>query len=357
MRSITAVIAAALSVSIIFLSTVMYDSFLYLVDYQFNQVAQSDADIGLADARSASALYEAAMLPGVDRVEPVLGVGCDLSHGPYSRRLGITGLSSGHRLTTPRHADGSLIHIPSSGLVLSRKLAELLDAHVGDTLRVTPVRGRRETRTARVAAIADTFLGLDCYADIRYLGELVGESLAVNSVQMAVNPAATDELFEAVKQLPGAQNLTVRADAQANIEKTLVETSLFSIGILVIFAGSIALGSTVTNTLVEISDREREIATLRVLGYRPGQIAGIIFRQNALTFTIGALLGLPLGYAMTAAMAKAYNTELYRMPVVVRPAMVGLTLALACLFMAVAQVIVYRQVCKLDWLDRINVKE
>ena len=356
-RTFTSIVASALAVSIIFMAMVMYDSFLYLVDYQFEKVSHSDVDIGLRDEESVDALLEARELPAVDYAEPMFGIVCDLRHGPDSRRMSISGLTPDHRLITPMCADGDPIRIPREGLVLSSKLAELLHADIGDRLDLTPVRGRRETVQVRVASIVDSFLGLDCYADQRYLSSLVGEALAVNAVQASINPAELQNLYRRIKDLPNARNLTVRADAKQNIEKTLIETSVFSIGLMVIFAGVIAFGSTLNNALIEIGDRIREISTLRVLGYRPGQIAAMMFRQALVTFTVGVLLSFPLGLAMIHSIASAYDSELYRMPVVVRPVLVVVTLGLAFLFLATAQVFVYRQIKKLDWLEGVKVKE
>ncbi|MCB9849446.1 MAG: ABC transporter permease [Phycisphaerales bacterium] len=356
-RSVTAIVATALATAITFMALAMYDSFLYLVDYQFDMVAHSDVDIGMRDEASMPALYESRALPGVDEAEPVLGVRCDLQHGAQSRRMTVTGLSTEHRLTTPRDASGEAIQIPDEGLVLSRKLAELLDARVGDVIELTPVRGRRETRNVHVASIVKSFLGIDCYADLHYLSRIVGESLAVNSIQLAVDPVQSAALFREIKELPNAQGLSVRADAKHNIEKTLVETSVFSIGLMVIFAGVISFGSTLNNALVEIGDRIREISTLRVLGYRPGQVAGILFRQSAVTFLVGLLLAFPLGYGMVKLVAAAYDSELYRMPVIIRPVTVVLTAVLAVGFLLVAQWIVYRQIAKLDWRAGVQVKE
>jgi putative ABC transport system permease protein len=126
---------------------------------------------------------------------------------------------------------------------------------------------------------------------------------------------------------------------------------------MVIGAGFIAFGSTVTTALIEIGDRLREISTFRVLGYTPGQIAGILFRQTVVTFAVGVILALPLGYAMTRMIASAYNSELYRVPVLVRPGVVVLTIVLAIGFMLAAQGIVYLQIRKLDWLEGVKVKE
>ncbi|UCC30546.1 MAG: FtsX-like permease family protein [Phycisphaerales bacterium] len=356
-RTLTAVIATALSTAIIFMSMATYDAFLYLVDYQFDKVAHSDVDIGLRDEKSVLALFESRALPGVDYAEPLLGLRCDLRHGRNARRMTIIGLSSRHRLITPLRADGKPVQIPGEGLVLSRKLAELLGVRLGDSLELTPVRGRRETSRVRVASIVETFLGMDCYADVRYLSRIVGESLAVNSVQLAVSAPQVPVLYEAIKELPNAQGLSVRTDAKDIIETTLVETSLFSIGVMVLFAGMIAFGSTVNNALIEIGDRIREISTLRVLGYRPGQIAGILFRESMLTFMAGLALACPLGYGMLHLIAAAYDSELYRMPVVIRPIVVLYTFVLVALFVLLAQWIVLLQIRKLDWLQGMKVKE
>lgn len=356
-RTITAVIAMALSTSIMYLALASFDSFMYLVDHHFDLVDRSDVDIGLRDEASISALYEARDLPGVDYAEPVLSERCDLRHGRNGRRINITGLSGGHRLTVPVDRRERPIAIPESGLVLSRKLAELLDVKAGDTVELTPVRGRRLTRSVRVAATAESFLGLDCYADIRYLSEVVGESFAVNALQLSVSPANEQALFARVKELPIAQGLSVRRDAKENIESTLVDTSRVSLGLMIAFAGMIAFGSAVNNALIEIGDRRRELSTLRVLGYRPGEIASILFRQSLFCSAIGMVLAIPIGIAAQWLLSAAYNSELYRMPLVVRANVIVYTLVLAAGFMLLAQWVVHRQIVRLDWLAGVQVKE
>jgi putative ABC transport system permease protein len=176
-------------------------------------------------------------------------------------------------------------------------------------------------------------------------------------VQLAVSGPDRSALFKAIKDLPNAQGLSVRADAKENIEQTLIKTSVFSIGLMVIFAGIIAFGSTLNAALVEIGDRVREISTLRVLGYSPREVWGILLRQSMITFVLGVVLAFPLGLAMVHGLSTAYNTELYRMPVVIRPVVVGYTVGLAVLFVMLAQAIGYWQVRKLDWLEGVQVKE
>lgn len=356
-RTGTVAFSSALATSIIFMSLAMYDAMFFLVDFQFEQVLRSDVDIGMRDARSRAAVFEARRLPGVDEAEPVLGLTCDVRHGRRSRRLTILGLSHDHDLTVPRTPDLEPVVIPREGLVFSKELAEMLGVEPGDTLSLTPIRGRRQTVRARLASVAETYLGLASYADLDYLSRIVGEAAAVNSLQLAVNNAAIEELYREVKELPNAQGLSRRADTRENIEATMLETMTASLGMMILLAGVIAFGSMLNGSLIEIADRTRDIATFRVLGYRPGQVAGIFFRQNMIVFALGLALGLPLGYAMVRGAVQAYDSELFRMPVVVKRQTVVITAVISIVFILIAQAFVYRQILRMDWQEGVKVKE
>ncbi len=356
-RTLTAVICATLSVAIIFAALTMRHSMWYLVEYQFEQIGHSDADLALRDARNMEALYEARGLPGVQYAEPVFALAADMQFGRVSRRLSVTGLIPGHRLTTPLDDQMRPIRIPASGLVLSTKLADLLGAHVGDELELTPVLGSRLPRTVRIDSVVKEYMGVGAYADIDYLARLVDEPPTVNSIQLLVEPTRINEFYRAVRDLPDISGVNVRSETKANIVNTLLKTMIFSISLIVLFAGIIAFGSILNASLIEITDRTRDIATFRVLGYRPMQVASIFFRENAFIFGTGLVLGFPFGYLMVRVIARVYNTELFRMPVIISRNVMLLAGCLACGFVLIAQWFVYRQIRRMDWLEGIKIKE
>lgn len=356
-RTATAVICGMLSVAIIFSALTMRHSMNYLVNYQFEQIGHSDADLALRDARNMDALFEARRLPGVQYAEPVFALAADIRFGRVSRRLSVTGLAAEHRLTTPLDEQMQPIEIPPGGLVLSAKLADLLGAKVGDQLELTPVLGDRLTRRVPVISIVKEYMGVGAYADRKYLSRLVDEPPAVNSIQLLVEPTQLNRFYRAVRNLPDVIGVNVRSQTKANIVNTILKTMIFSISLIVLFAGVIAFGSILNASLIEIADRTRDIATFRVLGYRAAQIAGIFFRENAYIFCAGLVLGFPFGYLMVRIIARVYNTELFRMPVIVSKNIVLLAAGLACLFVLIAQWFVYRQIRRMDWLEGIKVKE
>jgi putative ABC transport system permease protein len=356
-RSLTAVVCAMLATAIMFTALSLYDSLSYLVDYQFERVNHSDIDLTLRDARNLGALYDVRNLPGVQRAEPVFAMAADLRLGRASRRVSITGLDREHQLTTPLDERDQPIAIPPTGLLLSEKLAELLAAKVGDRVELIPVLGQRLPREVPVAAIAREYMGANAYADIGYLSRLVNEPVITNHIQLTVETSRLNDLYAAVKHLPDVSGVTVRQQIKANIVGTLLRTMMITLAMVVLFAGLIAFGSILNASLIEIADRTRDISTFRVLGYRPLQVAGIFFRVNAVVFAAGLVLGVPVGYWMVLMIARVYNTEMFRMPVMLSGRVALLAMGLALGFTGIAQWFVYSQIRRLDWLEGIKVKE
>lgn len=356
-RTINGIASTAIACSIMIMTFSMFDAALFMVAFQFEHTNRGNATIGMRDARNEEALLEGERLPGVIYAEPTFGLVCDIRNGRYSRRQAIVGLDQPHMLTVPQDADLQPISIPNEGLVLSKKLASILHISPGDTIELTPVRGRPEPRSAFVAGTADSYIGMDCYASIQYLSDVVDEPQSLNGIQMRIDDHQRPAFFAAIKQLPNAQGLSLNRDTQKSIEGTFIRSLRFSLGIMIVFAGVIGCGSLINLATVEIGDRTREISTLRVLGYQPREIAGIYLRQNVILFGLGLLLAIPLGYALDVLMARAYDTELFRMPIVFRWRAIGLSLLISLVFVVIAQLAVMRMIRRLDWLEGVKVKE
>ena len=239
------------------------------------------------------------------------------------------------------------------------KLAELLRLKRGDPVSFRPVKGLRRTHQVPVVEISESYLGTAVYADIHYLSRLIGEELAVSGVQLATDrdPAHTAALYRRLKRMPALQAVNPRADMIENLEKNLTDLMWVFILILVIFAGVVFFGSILNSSLVSLAERQREVATLRVLGYGPWQIGSLLLRESLIVTLIGAVLGMPLGYGLTVLMSIAYDTEMFRFPVVSSAGTYTWTAVLAVLFALLAHLAVQRAVHRMDWLEALQAKE
>ena len=197
------------------------------------------------------------------------------------------------------------------------------------------------------------------YADIHYLSRLVGEELALSGVQLALDgdPAHLAALYRELKQLPALEGVAARADMVASIEETVLKHQWVVIDVMIFFAGIVFFGSIVNASLVSLAERQREVATLRVLGYGPWQIGTLLLRESMIVTVLGTVLGMPMGYLLTVVTVWSYNSEMFRVPIVTRAGTWGWTLVLAVVFGLVAHLFVQRSIHRMAWLDALKAQE
>ncbi|MBW3599349.1 MAG: FtsX-like permease family protein [Planctomycetes bacterium] len=358
-RSAAAVFAAMMGAALLVTGFMMVQSQDYFLDFQFYRTMRSDIDLVLKGSQGREALDEVRQLPGVDHAEPQLMVAGTFEHGPFRRKEAIIGLLPDARLTIPHDAEGRRIPLPRSGLVLSRRMAEILHVRPGDQVSFTPVQEERRTLEATVAQIADSYMGLTIYADIHYLSRLMGEEFAVSGVQLQTDPRpdVLRRLNHELKQLPGVEAISDRQRLVENLTKTLLQNQFVFIGVLVIFAGVIFFGSVVNSSMVNLAERQREVATFRALGYSKWSIGAMFLRESLLTNMTGAVLGLPIGYGLMWLTATAYANDLVRLPVIATPAIWGWALGWAVVFALLAHAVVQWRINTMNYLEALKVKE
>jgi len=359
MQTAAGVFAAAMGSAVLVSGFMMLDATDYLLDFQFKWILRSDIELALKDEQNGDALLDVARLQGVDRAEPTLNVACTFTNGPYRRKGAITGITPHATLTVPRDTEARRIPLPPAGVVMTRKMAELLHLKQGDLVTIRPVKGLRQPQQVRVLHIADSFLGTAVYADIDYLNRLIHEESAINGIQLATDrePTQLNALYRELKQMPALQAVADRREMIENLEQIVVDNMGVFTGALVVFAGVVFFGSILNASLISLAERQREVATLRVLGYGPWQIGGLLLRESMFVTLLGTVLGMPLGYLLAVITSIAYDTELFRFPVVATPGTWIWTLVLAVVFGLSAHLFVQWAVHRMDWLEALQAKE
>ncbi len=359
LRTLASIFAAAMGTSVMVNGFMMQLAMKYMIDFQFRKIMRNDVDLSFKDERGEDALRESAKLPGVDYAEPTLNVACKFIHGSREKKGAITGLVAHPRLTVPRDLEAQPIRIPPHGLAMSRRMAEALQVSLGDRVGVEPIKGERRIQYVPVEAITDGYLGMYVYADIGYLSHFIGEEVAMSGVQLATDhdPRHRDALQRELKQLPALQSVTARADMIATLEDTIIKNQSVIINLFVLFTGIVFFGSILNASLVSLAERQRELATLRVLGYSPWEVGRLLLRESLITTFLGALLGMPMGYGLTTLIAGAYASDLFRLPLVPSMSLWIKTMSFAIGFGLITHIVVQQQVTKMDWLDALKTKE
>ncbi|MEE8523845.1 MAG: ABC transporter permease, partial [Thermoanaerobaculia bacterium] len=352
LRSLTSVIGIAFAGAMMVVGLFFIDAIEELVYVQFDVAQRQDVTVTFVEPVSASADYELRHLPGVIYSEPLRSVPVRLRAGHRSRQAAIIGLPDGARLH--RVVDVSLkpVALPPEGLVLSAKLAEVLAVERGDTLILEVLEGSRPVRQAVVADLVDEYMGTSVYMEVDALRRLMREGRNLSGASLQVDAAFLEPLYRRLKALPAVAGVAVKSATVDAFRQQMDDSIGIMILFNVLFASIIAFGVVYNAARVSLSERSRELASLRVLGFTRAEISFILLGELALVTLLAIPAGFVIGYGLSALVVTAFDNELYRFPLIVSMETYGRS-ALVVLIAAVLSGLVVRR--RLDHLDLVEV--
>ena len=352
MRSGLTTLGIAMAVAILISSMFMLDSIEMIIDVQFNRINRQDVTVSLVGARPAGVVREFEAMPGVLRAEPVRAVAVRIRNRHLSRRTALIGMTPGSDLGRLLDQDLHPVSMPPEGLVLSAKLAEVLGVGRGDRLTVEAMEGRRPTAQIPVTAVVEGYIGTSAYMDFGALNRFMGDQPMVSLAYLQTDPLRETELYRKLKDAPAIAGVTVEKAAVESFRDTLAESMLLMTTFNILFAGMIAFGVVYNSARISLSERGRELASLRVLGFTRAEVSWILLGEFAL-LTVAALIpGFVIGHGLSWAMAEGFETELFRIPLVIERGTYGFS-ALVVLSAALLTGLVVRR--RIDHLDLVAV--
>lgn len=342
----------ALAAAILIVGNFGQDSVNYMMEFQFEKSQRADMTVALVEASSWRALQDIRHMPGVLHAEPYRALSVRLRAGHRSRRVGIMGLEGGGDLYHLLNVKEEQVALPPEGLLLSDKLAELLEVGAGDHVTVEVLEGARPVRQVPVAGIVTEFAGVTAYMQLSALNRLAREGNSLSGAFLAVDSEQQAALFATLKATPRVAGVSVKEAAIASFRKTMQSSMLQMRLFMIFFSCIIAFGVVYNSARISLAERSRELATLRIIGFSRAEIAMILLGEIAVITLLAIPLGLAMGYGLMQLMAQAMNTELYRIPVVISRSSYVFSAGVVMMATLVSSLIVRR---KLDHLDLVSV--
>jgi len=334
-----------------------FDSMDDMMDKMFFRTNSHDAAVTFFEARNDTAVSELARLPGVLTAEGVRDVPARLESAWRSERVGITGLPSHGDLRRLLSADGQYVEIPAEGLTLSSQLASMLHVTTGDVVTAHVLDGTRPVVDLPVTAVIDETIGSPAFMDLATLNAMMDQPPTVSGAYLKLDPLHQTDFEDSVIQRPGIAGVSLRAAAIASFEQTLQETIYIMMGVYAVIGGAIAAGVVYNAARISLTERGRELASLRVLGFTNNEVGYILLGELALITLAGIPIGCLGGIALAHLIATAMATELYRIPVIVDPSTLGLAAAIVLVSSTVAALFVVRRVRSLDLIAVLKTRE
>jgi putative ABC transport system permease protein len=313
-RAGASVFGISFAVSILMLGLVFNDVIGSLIQIQFWEAERQDVTVNFVEPRSSDARYALERLPGVIAVEPQRTVAVRVRAAYRDRYLAITGVLPNPRLRRIVDRNGVAIRLPPGGIVLSQTLAKALDVSAGDVVTVDVLEGHRPTLRVPVTGLVDDLLGLSAYMDIDALHKLMQEGDVVTGALMLVDSAQESELSTRLKETPTVAGTGFKRAVLKRFREVLAANLGLSIFINLLFASVIAFGVVYNAARISLSERSRELASLRVLGFTRAEISLILMGELALLTLVSLPVGGLFGYSLSAGILGSIDSEVYRFP-------------------------------------------
>jgi putative ABC transport system permease protein len=248
--------------------------------------------------------------------------------------------------------DGHESALPPDGLVISTMLANVLGVETGDVLRVEVLQEKRPVLDIPVAALLDDISGLNAYMDIDALNRHMREGRRVNAAMLATDPAFRSAIYRDIKETPRIASVTVKEASLESFRNTIAQNMSSMRAINLMFSIIIAAGVVYNGARISLSERSRELATLRVIGFTRTEISMILLGEIGTITMIAIPFGLVLGYFFAMLLSVFFEQEVFRFPFVIENATYGLAAGVVIAASVVSALIVRR---RLDHLDLIAV--
>ena len=358
LRSGLTVLGIAAAVGILMITNFQRDAIGWMVGVQYVLASREDMTVMFTDPTPRRALYSLTALDGVKHAEGFRAVPARLVYGHRSYRTSVEGVEPDAELQRPLDADLRPVPIPAEGVVLTEYLArEILGIAPGDMLRIEVLEGRRAVLEVPVAGVTRQYLGVNAYLSREALNRLMREGPAISGARLAVDSAQQVDIYRELRRMPRVGGTVVRENSIRQFNELMEETILFFSFITALLGAFVAFGVVYNSARIALSERGRELASLRVLGFTRSEVGYILLGEIGLLTLLALPVGFLFGRALCAYLAAAFASDLYRVPLVVQPDTYSLAATVVLVSFAASAVLIWRRIGRLDLVEVLKTRE
>ncbi len=357
LKSLMTTLGIAMACGIMMVSGFQEGAINYMVEVQYGMSQREDMIAIYTEPASKRSLYSLQSLQGVEHAEGFRVVPAKLKFEHRFYRTAVHGIDPDGSLMRLLDTDLNIIELPEDGIILTDYLAELLHIKTGDLLTIEVLEGQRVTVQVPVVGTAKQYLGVNGYMRTESLNALLKEGYALTGALLKVDQRYQRDVYAELKEMPRVAGVVEHKSAIKSFYDTIAETILFFTFITTILGSSIAFGVIYNSMRIALSERNRELASLRVLGFERNEVAYILLGEMALFTLIAIPLGFLIGYGLCAYMAFQFDSDLYRIPLVLGINVYAFSALVVILSSIVSAIMIWRNLADLDMVAVLKSKE
>jgi putative ABC transport system permease protein len=214
-------------------------------------------------------------------------------------------------------------------------------------------------RNVRVSGFAAKYLGLGINVNIESLPALLGEGQICTGAVIRLSSLEADAVKRTRDKLEDfayVGSVQFNSEARANIEENMAPMSAFSF-IMAFLSGIMSIAIVYNLTVINIHERSRELASLKVMGFTKKEVRRVIFDENLIIGVFSIILGLPLGRLICEFIVGIISTDAYIFPVVIYPSTYIYSVICIIAFILLAQGLLKKKIDRVDMIEVLKSRE
>lgn len=325
---------------------------------QYQKVETYDVKVTLAaPSNQKSAKGELYNFPGVKRVEPMAEIPATLKNKWLKKDVAIIGIQEDSTLYNILDNEYNKVTPPTNGLLLSERLARLLNTHVGSRLYVSDRMSQDEdNKELEVVGIIPQYLGVSAYMEIGALQKFLGYKGLTTSYLVSINPeniSALQNKYRESAVVAGVDDLGKRLQQSQELMASFGSMIYIYALIGIIIGFAIIYNS----SIITLSERSHELASMRVLGMTPREVLSVITFEQWFIGVLGMIGGIPLSKAFLVGISQSMSNDLYTMPTDLTSSSFVMAFLVTALSIWIAQQMAAQKIKRLNLADTLKARE
>lgn len=255
------------------------------------------------------------------------------------------------------HLDGEKVEYPKNAyeVMLSDKIADIAGVEVGDSITFTTTDN--EEIVLKVSGIYENYVWHYAYIKASTYEEVFGEEYVPNTLYAnTIEGADPYEIYTKIDDAEGLLNTTIVSVMRDRVDDMM--KMLDSVIVLVIgCAGALAFIVLFNLSNINITERQREIATIKVLGFYKAETGAYVFRENLILTIIGIIVGLPAGVVFLDFVLAQINVDMVAIKPIVTSKSLLLTVGTVLVFLVIVEFVMRRKIAKINMAESLKSVE
>ncbi len=274
------------------------------------------------------------------------------------RTINLIALSNDQQCIKNFDSNGNLLTLDDSTVVISERYAETHQLSVGDDLRIKLINPKYEgiSFDVIIGGISVQYLNQEIYCTFGLL-ESNGLDLEPNTLLYQIEkPSSIGDIYRTFTEMDAVKEVKTISDLQAQTERGL-ENLLAMMIIIIMCAVLLAIAAIYSISTINIQERYRELATLKVLGCQRSKLNNMIFKENMILTVIAIILGVPLGVAAYLKLLKAFTLDSMVFPVYLTAHSILWPVATTLVTTVICNFILRHKLKKIDMIESLKANE